>query len=111
VKKKITAILVFVLVMTVAAPLTVFADGETQEDEAGVIQTGWIREEYSFHGEMYETWYYADSKGDLVTGWQFINGKWYYFDKAFRMYAGGVYEIGGKHYYSGWSTYKYVKTK
>ncbi|MBR3643439.1 MAG: hypothetical protein IKN57_08035, partial [Parasporobacterium sp.] len=114
-KKKFLAILVFVLVMTLAAPLTVFADGETQEDEAGVIQPGWIREEYSFHGETYETWYYADSSGNLVTGWQYINGKWYYFDKAFRMYADGVYEIGSKHYYFypsgamgiGWIAYTY----
>lgn len=114
-KKKIIAILVFVLVLTLAAPLTAFAEGETQEDESGIIQIGWIREGYSFHGDTYDTWYYADDSGNLVTGWQYINGKWYYFDKAFRMYADGVYQIGSKSYYFypsgamgvGWIAYTY----
>ena len=84
-KKIVTAILVFVLVLTIVAPLTVFAD--------------WIKEEYSFGGETYASWSYKDDSGELVTGWQYIGGKWYYFGPNGTMYSDGIYEIGGKSYY------------
>lgn len=98
-KKILYALFIFVLALTVLAPQTVFADLQKQEDDSEIVLSGWIKEEYSFHGDTYVDWYYADSNGNLVTGWQFINGKWYYFGKDFVMYSDGMYEIGGKYYF------------
>lgn len=55
----------------------------------------------------------------LVTGWKYINGKWYYFDKvSYAAYLFGCYDIKGRDYcfnyngewiQEGWCEYrKYV---
>ena len=143
-KNLLTAILVFVLALTIMAPLTVSADWQQLEDGTwmyysekdhiyltdgiyeingkyywfdyrGNMWTGWIKQEYTFHGDTYVNWYYADSSGALAVGWKFINKKWYYFGKDFVMYSGGMYEIGNKHYYfypsgamgTGWIAWTY----
>ena len=43
-------------------------------------------------------WYYLNSSGNPVTGWQKVSNKWYYFDTGFRMLTGWQ-EIEGKTYY------------
>ncbi len=43
-------------------------------------------------------WYYFDKTGIAKTGWQSIGGKWYYFDKSGIMKTGWQ-SIGGKWYY------------
>ncbi len=53
---------------------------------------------------------YLDYFGRPITGWQTIDGKWYYFDPADGTMATGWTEVEGKHYYldsagvrqSGW---------
>lgn len=27
-------------------------------------------------------WYYMDASGAMKTGWQYINGKWYFFERV-----------------------------
>ena len=128
-KKVLTAVLVFAMVLTVIAPMTVFANWEKQSngswkyysesegdylketilkvdgkayyfDSDGWMQTGWIRDYDSFWAGVPYDWYYANSKGELQTGWQYIDGKWYYFDeKDYYMYYGGNHLINGKNYF------------
>ena len=45
-------------------------------------------------------WYYADSSGNLLRGWQYIKGKQYWFEKNGYpyMYVKGIYYIDGKEY-------------
>ena len=44
-------------------------------DENTGMQTSWHYDESDQH------WYYLDpASGAMLTGWQFINGKWYYLD-------------------------------
>lgn len=38
----------------------------------GYLSTGWI------HDTLYQGWFYMDENQGMLTGWQFINGKWYY---------------------------------
>lgn len=45
----------------------------------------------SQYGDVY--WYYADSEGKLLTGWQKIGEYWYYFSVSGSMYYGGYYNI------------------
>lgn len=69
-------------------------------DNAGRMQTGWIKESYSHDGSTYTKWYYAKSSGALATGWQSINGVWYYFEpSAYYMISDGIQLIDGKYYY------------
>ena len=128
-KRILTTVLVFTMVLTIIAPLTVFADWEKQADgfwkyysesdedyirdtilkvggtayhfdSEGRMQTGWIRDYDSFWAGVPYDWYYANSKGELQTGWQYIDGKWYYFDENdYSMYYGGDYLINGKNYF------------
>ncbi|PEM34626.1 choline-binding protein A, partial [Bacillus pseudomycoides] len=39
---------------------------------SGAMQTGWQ--------QINGAWYYFNSSGAMQTGWQQINGKWYYFN-------------------------------
>ena len=39
-------------------------------------QDGWVNTEEDNSG----TWYYYED-GELTTGWKYINGNWYYFNK------------------------------
>lgn len=38
----------------------------------GYLSTGWI------YDTLYQGWFYMDENQGMLTGWQFINGKWYY---------------------------------
>ena len=38
----------------------------------GYLSTGWI------HDTLHQGWFYMDENQGMLTGWQFINGKWYY---------------------------------
>jgi len=64
----------------------------------GAMQTGWIKKTFS-DGSI--NWYYANSRGELLSGWQKINGVWYYFDPdSFWMYdMGAPVEIDGNSYF------------
>lgn len=55
-------------------------------NELGYMQVGWIYE------KEYDEWYYADPvSGILQTGWQKINGEWYYLHpEYFYMYEDGT---------------------
>lgn len=82
-----------------------YADGWEEIDGStyyfypnGAMATGWIKEEQKSDGFTWVTWFYANSSGELLSGWQNIGGVWYYFDDyAFYMYI-GAHEIGGKFY-------------
>ncbi|WP_415299257.1 M14 family zinc carboxypeptidase [Clostridium perfringens] len=54
------------------------------------IKSGWQ--------EIEGNWYYFDSNGNMKTGWEEINGYWYYFNNDGIMQTGWQ-EIGGKWYY------------
>ena len=38
----------------------------------GYLSTGWI------YDTLHQGWFYMDENQGMLTGWQFINGKWYY---------------------------------
>jgi glucan-binding YG repeat protein len=50
---------------------------EAVDKDGKVIRNGWLSETDPENAKN-QTWYYA-SKGELVTGWQKIDGDWYYF--------------------------------
>ena len=54
------------------------------------IKSGWQ--------EIEGSWYYFNSNGNMKTGWKEINGYWYYFNNDGIMQTGWQ-EIGGKWYY------------
>ena len=35
-------------------------------------------------------WYYFNNKGEMSTGWKKINSKWYYFDNSGKMLSNTV---------------------
>ncbi len=39
---------------------------------------GYIANPYAHEGQNQADWFYFDQYGHMLTGWQFINGKWYY---------------------------------
>jgi len=39
---------------------------------------GYIRNPYAKDGQPSDGWFYFDGNGKMLTGWQQINGKWYY---------------------------------
>ena len=43
-------------------------------------------------------WYYMNGSGEMQTGWQAINGRWYYLDGSGAMQTGWQ-AINGKYYY------------
>lgn len=51
----------------------------------GYISTGWI------YDPVYQSWFYMDENQGMLTGWQFINGKWYYFNPNPDGTAGTMY--------------------
>ncbi len=69
--------------------------------DSGAMMTGWIHETFTnADGTLSDAWQYADSSGAFVTGWQKINGVWYYFDPGGYWMARNRFEqIGGKFYY------------
>ncbi len=88
------------------ANITYTSAGKTKEstyhfNENGEMTAGWFkdssgkwyyfnREHNGFYGEMIRgfykdaqnTYYLSPVSGELMTGWQLIEGKWYYFQKA-----------------------------
>ena len=56
------------------------------------MQTGWVTDEKGTH--------YCDDSGALVTGWQQIDGKWYYFENGYGCRVNNTWQkIDGKMYY------------
>ena len=51
----------------------------------GYISPGWI------YDMIYQSWFYVDDNHGMLTGWQFINGKWYYFNPNPDGIAGTMY--------------------
>lgn len=47
---------------------------------------------------MLDAWYWFDTRGYAVVGWQRIGGAWYYFDSNCRMMTGWIRDLG-KWYY------------
>ena len=64
--------------------------------ESGAMETGWCQQT---NGLGDGDWYYAGSDGALLTGWQKINGIWYYFDPYHYYMYRGAHLIDGKKYY------------
>jgi len=46
------------------------------------VSSGWVSETWKDEstGKMQKSWYYVSSKGELVTGWQNVDGNWYFFE-------------------------------
>ena len=59
-------------------------------DGSGHMLTGWQR--------INGTWYYMNGSGAMLTGWQRINGTWYYMNSSGAMLTGWQF-IGGVWYY------------
>lgn len=56
------------------------------------MQVGWFT--------RYSDWYYAKSSGALASGWEKINGQWYYFEPgSFYMHSNEVFWDGYHAYY------------
>ena len=51
----------------------------------GYLSTGWI------YDTLYQGWFYMDENQGMLTGWQFINGKWYYLNSNHDGSAGIMY--------------------
>ena len=51
----------------------------------GYLSTGWI------YDTLYQGWFYMDENQGMLTGWQFINGKWYYLNPSHDGSAGIMY--------------------
>ncbi|WP_455902703.1 YDG domain-containing protein [Clostridium sp.] len=51
----------------------------------GYLSTGWI------YDTLYQGWFYMDENQGMLTGWQFINGKWYYLNSSHDGSAGIMY--------------------
>ena len=51
----------------------------------GRMKTGWLKLTWTDEedGETYTDWYYFNSGGAQLFGWQKISGKWYYFDEVY----------------------------
>lgn len=84
-KKKITSLLGALIIggilfnMTPAYATTngwaINADNKWSYYDNGQRVTGWIRPDgYN--------WYYLNSNGDMLTGFQYIDGKWYYLNES-----------------------------
>lgn len=53
-------------------------------NDSAALANGWVLSQWG-------DWYLSDGNGVLLTGWQLVNGTWYYLDDY--MYEDGVYEI------------------
>lgn len=58
------------------------------------VTSGWIMSNGA-SGESDNTWYYASSNGVLKSGWQYVNGAWYWMDPStFKMKTGWLNDGG-----------------
>lgn len=58
------------------------------------VASGWIMSKDA-SGESGNTWYYASSNGVLKSGWQYVNGAWYWMDPStFKMKTGWLNDGG-----------------
>lgn len=96
-RKIMTRIAVFGLLLSSITPLTAFAhstgtvhDKAPSSQEAGRFQTGWVQD-----GSV---WYYTGTDGTHQTGWQKIDGTWYYLAPSGAMMTGWQ-KIDGTWYY------------
>ena len=65
-------------------------------DASGAVNvtSGWIMSNGA-SGESDNTWYYASSNGVLKSGWQYVNGAWYWMDPStFKMKTGWLNDGG-----------------
>ena len=90
---------------------------------SGAMQTGWIKETFTYDGKTITEWYYCESSGAQVLGWKKISNKWYYFEedgeegymatghwyitsanKAYLFDSNGVWQSG----FSGWKSEAFI---
>lgn len=62
------------------------------------VASGWIVSK-DVSGESSNTWYYASSNGVLKSGWQFVNGAWYWMDPSTYKMKTGWLNDGGTWYW------------
>ena len=55
---------------------------------------GYIKNPYAKPGQHEADWFYFDNAGNMLTGWQFIQGKWYYLNPT-KDGTLGACQIGG----------------
>ena len=55
---------------------------------------GYIENPYAKPGQHEADWFYFDNAGNMLTGWQFIQGKWYYLNPT-KDGTLGACQIGG----------------
>lgn len=60
-------------------------------DNNGFMVTGWLYKDFN--------WYYMDNSGAKRTGWQLVAGTWYYLDSNGVMKTGWFKDLNGKWYY------------
>lgn len=58
------------------------------ESNDGSLKTGWI------YDKEYKAWFYSNSNGVMLTGWQKISNEWYYFDGSGIMKTGWIQDSG-----------------
>lgn len=76
------------------------------------VESGWIMSKDA-SDETSNTWYYASSNGVLKSGWQYVNGSWYWIDPStYKMKTGWLNDGGtwcwlqssGAMFANGWLT-------
>ncbi len=73
-------------------------------NKGGAMATGWFNDRSSYVDEKGKTvknncWYYLNSSGAAVTGWQKVGGVWYYFNAGTAVMLTGWQKLGGVWYY------------
>lgn len=94
-KKKIKCILWVILIAGIISfgKNNVYAEGETETEPAPIVYKWWYYE---------GNYYYADASdiSNYAVGWKYIDWHWYYFNDGGQMLAGWQ-QINGKSYYLG----------
>ena len=99
-RRVLALLLAVITVLTMLCAVPVYADDtDTSVSSEEVVLTGWQQ----IDGE----WYYYSEAGEALTGWQQINGKWYYLDYQGVMLTGWFFSTNsGKWFYldptNGW---------
>lgn len=97
--KKLSALLLALLIMLSAAPIKAEGNSEWVKEngtyyyyENGQKKTGWFTDSYN------NTYYFDPSTGAMKTGWLKQNFDWYYFDYTGILHKGWL-SLGDKKYY------------